>query len=415
MRLLLIAHHDPSGIASVAENIECLEKNSQHTITALNLFTPQGGPLALPASITLDDYDGIIFHNTAAYNPLNLRSLDLHTREKFHNYGGIKILMKQDENHRFTETAAAMGAIGIDLMFTTLPPKAIPQIYPPNVVGKVTYERMLTGYVTPSLRAIDSLNTDRPIDIGYRGSIQSLSFGRLAYEKRSIGDDVSRALSNSGLKLDISSRREDRIGGGAWIDFLKRCKATLGAESGASVFDLSGELTRRSKKLDESKPEEYLAAIADLENNVHYGQVSPRHFEAAACGTLQLLYPGDYSGIFKPGVHYFPLARDLSNLDEAVALLQNETKRREITERAYRDIIQNPAYAIETFIARFDALVTTTAALKQRAPQTQTTRGADARAAAHNLLVALWRLIPAPLRERCKPLGFQLYRRLILR
>ena len=49
---------------------------------------------------------------------------------------------------------------------------------------------MLTSYVTPTLRALDSRKAERPIEIGFRGSIQPLEFGRLAFEKHKIGDDV---------------------------------------------------------------------------------------------------------------------------------------------------------------------------------------------------------------------------------
>ena len=49
---------------------------------------------------------------------------------------------------------------------------------------------MLTSYVTPTLRALDSRKAERPIEIGFRRFIQPLEFGRLAFEKHKIGDDV---------------------------------------------------------------------------------------------------------------------------------------------------------------------------------------------------------------------------------
>jgi glycosyltransferase involved in cell wall biosynthesis len=190
-----------------------------------------------------------------------------------------------------------------------------------------------------------------------------LSFGRLAFEKRKIGDDVEALLAKKHLSLDISSRWEDRIGGAGWFQFLASCKATLGAESGASIFDLDGDLNSRCRRaeeelgafrVDHDYAESYLSYLQDLEGNVYYNQISPRHFEAIATQTLQLLYPGTYSGIFQSGMHYFSLNRDYSNLQEGVDLLLNETKRTEITTRAYEEILLNEKYWIETFVQNVD-------------------------------------------------------------
>ena len=94
--------------------------------------------------------------------------------------------------------------------------------------------------------------------------------------------------------------------------------------------------------------------LSDYEDNVSYKQISPRHFEAAATGTLQLMFPGDYSGVFEAGRHYIALKRDYSNLSDVMAIVNDETKRKTITERAYEEIICNSDFWIETFINRFD-------------------------------------------------------------
>ena len=211
-----------------------------------------------------------------------------------------------------------MGEVKFDIVFTCLPPEALTVIYPKTVVGSPIFSRMLTGYVTPTLRNVESNIENRSIDIGYRGSIQPLSFGRLAYEKRKIGDEVLKYSKGRELTVDISSRWEDRLGSNAWIHFLSDCKATLGVESGASIFDLNGQLSSRCKtaekkygpyKDDGEYAEKYLAELADIEGKINYNQISPRHFEAAATNTLQIMYPGEYSGIFYPGVHYVELER----------------------------------------------------------------------------------------------------------
>ena len=369
-RLLLLCFYDPLSISTVPETVRYIQSLSNFNINVINLFDDRidTSSVVLRKNIDFNFYQTIIIHNSLSYNVDALKPLDDQLKEKLKTFQGVKILMKQDENHRFKEMAKYIGETGFDLILTCLPKESISKIYPKEIVGSVAFSRMLTGYVTPSLRLLNYLNKKRPIDIGYRGSIQPLSFGRLAYEKRLIGEDVSRIVSTKNLlNLDISSKWEDRKGGNDWFDFLLKSKATLGAESGASVFDVNGDLDERCRKLEEklgafneSKDyaESFLSGINHLENKVHYNQISPRHFEAIATGTVQLLYPGQYSNILKPGKHYFELKRDYSNINEAINYICDDKKRVRMAKVAYEEIILNKDYWIETFVKDLDNKIT---------------------------------------------------------
>lgn len=365
-QVLLLCFYDPTGISTVPETVAFMQKASRYSVTVLNLFEHRidSGYLRLHPWIRLQAFDAVVIHNSVSYSIDNLRRLDEGLEVGLRDYKGVKVLLKQDENYRFRELAAWMGEVGFDIVFTCLPPESVPIIYPAEVVGTPRFERMLTGYVTPTLRSKWQPGSERTVDIGYRGSIQPLSFGWLAYEKRKIGDDVADLLRDKGLALDISSRWEDRLGGEAWFDFLRSCKATLGAESGASIFDLAGDLDARCTRLEseashlpdeKARSEAVLTGLRDLENNVHYHQVSPRHFEAAACGAVQLLFPGEYSGLLAPGRHYFELARDYGNLDEAVEFIRNDVARMEMAERAWREVVLDRGNWIETFVQKVDS------------------------------------------------------------
>ncbi len=363
--VLVLCFYEPTGISTVPENVAFLQSCSIFSVSVVNLYEHgrNGGALSLSEHFNLESFDVVVLHNSISYNVDNLRSIDQFLDIPLKAFRGVKVLMKQDENYRFRELAAYIGDVGFDLILTCLPAEAIPLIYPPEQVGSARFLRMLTGYVTPSLRSIQAPDSERSIDIGYRGSIQPLSFGRLAYEKRQIGHEVERLLQGEGLRLDISSRWEDRFGGVAWLNFLAKCKATLGVESAASVFDLAGDLAARCEEIerrhgsfreDADYAELYLAELADLEGNIAYSQISPRHFEAAATRTLQIMYPGKYSGIFKAGLHYVELQRDASNIDQVLVILRDDNHRERIVRRAYDDIIANPEYWIETFVRRLD-------------------------------------------------------------
>ena len=83
----------------------------------------------------------------------------------------------------------------------------------------------------------------RPIDIGYRARKLPAWLGELAQEKWNIGQCVAKDAPRFGLTSYGSP------GGGAIVRktmdrFMTRCKATLGVESGSSVFDFSGEVQR---------------------------------------------------------------------------------------------------------------------------------------------------------------------------
>jgi hypothetical protein len=87
---------------------------------------------------------------------------------------------------------------------------------------------------------------------------------------------------------------------------------------------------------------------------VPYRTVSPRHFEAAALRSCQVLYEGHYSGTMEPLVHYIPLRKDFSNFDEVVERIRDGALRRELTDNAHRDLIASERYSYAAFIGGFD-------------------------------------------------------------
>jgi len=365
--LLLVCFYDPMGISTVPETVAFIQEYSRFSITVLNLFEHRnkGWRWSLSPLMNLRKFNGIVIHNSISYNVDNLYALDRRLSCKMRDFNGVKVLMKQDENFQFKALAKYIGESQFDLIFTCLPTKAVPLIYPQSLVGAPLFSRMLTGYVTPTLRSFPLKRGPRPIDIGYRGSVQPLSFGRLAYEKRKIGEDVAKLLKEKNLNIDISSRWEDRLGGSVWLDFLSKCKATLGVESGASVFDLDGTLSSRCKtaekkygpiREDSEYAEQFLGELTDIEGKIDYNQIAPRHFEAAATRTLQIMYPGSYSDIFIPGRHFIEIARNYSNIEYVLELLGDEKLCLQIVDRAYEEIINNPKYWIETFVQHFDNL-----------------------------------------------------------
>ena len=92
--------------------------------------------------------------------------------------------------------------------------------------------------------------------------------------------------------------------------------------------------------------------------------ISPRHLEACATRTCQVLVEGDYSGVLRPGEHYIPISKDLSNLDDVLEQLQSDEQRERLTEAAYRDVVASGRYGYERFVAEVEQAAAEGLALK---------------------------------------------------
>jgi glycosyltransferase involved in cell wall biosynthesis len=385
-RLLLVCSFDPGGIVTVYEYVALWQSASRYQIEVLNLWP---GGSSIPSSVALDEFDGCILHSTVSYDPDQLQYLDRHLSRRFSAYDGVKILIKQDEHRRAHAVCKFLADNAFDILITCVPASELEKVYPRSRVGRIQFVQALTGYVSPLLQGLNvAADEIRELDISYRGSIQPLSVGRLGLEKRKIGHDVARACAGRALNLDMSSRWEDRITGRAWFDFLSRSKAVLGVESGSNLFDFTGEVEawcekfcRRKRDRDQLSEEFYREAyetyLKDFEENVLYAQISPRHFEAAATRTLQILYEGEYSGILQPHRHFVPLRRDLADLDHAVEIMRDERQRGQITDAAFEEIIGNPIYRYDAFVFQVDEAIETALREKGRPKHRHSGRSSD--------------------------------------
>ena len=368
-RLLLIAYFDPNGIETILEGIVAWQALSRHEVQLLNMWPGRAARLNLPYDLDLRDYEGIIIHPTISYFPQTVRNLDADMKFGIAEFDGVKMLMKQDEQVNSGELAPLIRDKGFDILFTCLPECEHEKVYPRSIIGDdCSLVRTLTGYVSPVMRQ-GLQQVDKTLGVTYRGSIQPLEFGRLGYEKRGIGYDMARVLRERvDISFNISSRWEDRVSGAAWEDFLRRSNVVLGVESGSNIFDFDGSVVKwcrayaeRHRGEDPATYDYYLRAheefLYTVEGNIDYAQISPRHFEAAAAGAAQLLYEGRYSDLFQANRHYFPLKKDLSNIDAVLDFLKDGTAQREMALRSFEEIIQNKSNWYESFVEKADAAI----------------------------------------------------------
>lgn len=312
----------------------------------------------LPPGLDLERFDVIVLHYTLVLASDSYVSAA--ARARIAQARALKVVFIQDEYRHVNATVDALRAVGTGLLMTCVPEGEIDKVYSPERLPGVRKVNVLTGYVDRRLCERDvPAYGQRRVDVGYRARRLPAWLGDLGQEKTQIAATFEADAAAYGLVCDLGYREEDRIYGEDWIAFMSNCRATLGVESGASVFDFDGTVeagVRRDLAEIPSLPYDVLRDrhFGHLEGRILLNQISPRIFEAAALRTLMILYEGGYSGLLAPERHYVPLRKDHSNMADVVALLRDEVKASAIVRQAYEEVALNPANSFESFVGKFD-------------------------------------------------------------
>lgn len=354
--ILLLCDQRRRNAGNVLQHIAALTKLSRHDVHPFN-------PIDRPGSsrlLHLGEFDVIVIHYTIV--PTVGRYLPPELAERIARFAGLKIQFLQDEYRRVNAIASKTREIGVEVLYTCIPSPVREQVYGPRLPG-ITTITTLPGLVPDELvgRSVPPTH-ERPVDVGYRARDVPYWLGRVGREKVEIGSGFQERAGRYGLRCDISSSEKRRIYGEAWNRFLASCKATLGTTSGASILDTDGSIETQVREYLVRRPdadfEEVESAIlAQYEGNGTISVASPRLFEAAALRTAMILFPGDYSGVVQPNVHYIPLERDFSNMDRVVEKLRDAKLCEELTRNAYDDLVASGRYSLSTFVSEFDELV----------------------------------------------------------
>jgi hypothetical protein len=354
-RCLVLLAFEALSIGTVAEHAFALRDFSEHDVELVHIGTLNW------LNFDLGRFDVIVFH----YSIVIARGYHIRPalRERLAGLRALKVLFIQDEYRWIDATAEAIREFGISVIFTVLNRDIVDKVYHHEWLRSVRKEITLTGFVDESLlgRAVPNY-TERRVDVAYRGRTLPYWLGSFAMEKLRIGERFREAATKFGLSHDISSDEGARIYGGRWIEFVAGAKAILGTESGASVFDFTGEIRSRVDQAVNSTPQIGFEAIRrdlleEIDGKIVVHVISPRIFEAAALKTLMINYPGEYSGRLTPWRHYVPLARDHSNVDEVIGVIRNSEQAQRIIEAAYREVACNPENSFRAMAAHFDRVV----------------------------------------------------------
>jgi hypothetical protein len=313
-------------------------------------------------------FQAVIFHTSFLsyrWGPESWREL-VRRAAPLRDVGEIRVAIPQDEFLRSELLCEFIEDFQIGHVFSAAPASEWPKIYAGVDRNRVGFTRVLTGYLEPrSIRRAERTATsvqEREIDIGYRAWHAAPWLGRHGQLKHQLADSVRERAARHGLKVDISTGDEDTLFGDDWYRFLASCRYTIGVEGGASVLDRDGSLKEATERYLAEHPgagfEEIEAACFPGEDGkLSLFAISPRHLEACATRTCQLLVEGDYNGVLRPDEHYLPLRRDLSNLDQVLEEVARDVRRPRIVEAAYRDVIASGRYEYSRLVERVEAVI----------------------------------------------------------
>lgn len=366
LNVLLLYVQPASSAGTIGDHVGAFGQYSRHRVFGVSnlpaIHSSFGGKLhAFPPRIDLARFDALVLHYSN-YLP-SPDHLDDATRKQIREFQGLKIQFIQDEYRHVDLTTLILRDLGIDVLFTCVPEEEIEKVYPADRLPGVRKVSTLTGFVPEKLCALDVPPLrDRPIEVGYRARMVPFWLGDLGMEKWQIAPAFLEATARYGLRCDISYREDDRIYGTAWIRFLSSCRAMLGVESGASVFDFTGKIQNAVDSHMAQNPgaryEDVRARfLPNEQGGIRLNQISPRCFEAAALRTAMILYEGHYSGILRPWTHYLPLRKDFANIGDVVAALRDVEGLQAIVDRTFREIALNERWSYRAFVAAFDQVL----------------------------------------------------------
>ena len=361
----MLLHYQPHlgrrGTAStISEHVSSFRRHSRFPVWEVNTDLP------MPPALARYEFAAIVLHYSL-FSP-TWYMLDEAFRELLHRASGYKIAFFQDEMRHCDDRFWFLDEFEIDCVYTCLEPPEFDAVYGSRTRVQ-TLRPNIPGYVDEGLvQAADRFavaDADRTVDVGYRARPLPPWMGRGALEKTEIGHRFRALAAGSELALDIGMEEEDRLYGEDWYRFVANCRGMLGVESGVSAFDLDDRARHDYERLRAERGPEAEITIEELERgplgevdgNVYYRTISPRHFEAAAFGVCQILFEGRYSGAMQPGVHYLPLRKDFSNLEGVIERFKDPAERERITSAARRDLIDSGDYSYRRFIEGFDETV----------------------------------------------------------
>ena len=342
-KVLLISRVPQNNATTIEDHVNAIVELSAFEIQNMDVNDPC---LALEIART----DCILLHYSVIAYPFRQdRILSSALRLQISRAGKPVLHMVQDEQRNVLERFRYFEALGVTHVFSVADEEVYNLMYPVSL-RNFTVSTILTGYLPMNLERYREVEwSSRTIDISYRARRLPEWYGNLGFTKSNISDNLNAIKKNEGLVINASCEENDRLYGQDWIDFLCNSKVAVGTESGSSTLDMDG------RYLEDWQNRSSIGSHAEVEPiSANYAAISPRIFEYVAAKCLLALTPGEYSRVITPGLHYFELQPDLSNLEDLINLMNNKEDRNRMIERAYKDLIMSGNYGYKHMVREID-------------------------------------------------------------
>jgi hypothetical protein len=361
-RLLVLYQHTAPGAmrSALRQKVRVLEASgTRHEIVYWN------AGYSVPRAIRRLNVDAVILDATlleARWAPVF--SARRPTFDWLADFGALKVAFPQDEYDHAHVLDDWLADLGVDVVFSVFGPEHREQLYP-RLAATARFEKCLTGYIdeldVTRHAAVVLPHDRRRLDLAYRAKALTPRFGRLGRLKHTVADAVAPAARAAGLRIDVSTDPRDAVLGDRWFPFVASARAVLGSESGASAIDRRGELVAAERTMLAEQPgldfADFDAAMPAGWDGQLPGSVGPRHLEAAAARTCQVLVEGGYDGVLEPDVHYLPVRPDGSNAGAVVERLADHKLVEATATRAYADLVLSGRYGYSALAAQLERVL----------------------------------------------------------
>lgn len=325
------------SLSYVVDWREALERSPLAECTIVNVHNR---PQLTAALKRIDRYDLVVVLHSATGDTMDVLTRTAHRlanrRGRLAVFIGNEYCLMDLKQDFLRESRA-------DYVLSQLPQEGAEWLYEEAARSAGTKALSVPHGLNPSLYRPGRLQ-GRTIDVGFVGAFYHLVVGDK--ERTNAIEWFQFNGASMSLQCDI---RQGNIPREQWSAFLRSCKAIVGAESGTYYLQRRGEAVGKALAYlkhhpDPSFKEVFDHAFADASDCIDGKIISSRHFEPIGAKTAQVLVEGRYNDILVPDEHYIPLAKDLSNVAEAVAKLKDGSLRKRMVERTYEYAMEVHTY-----------------------------------------------------------------------
>jgi hypothetical protein len=310
-------------------------------------------------------FDLVVFHTSLLaerWDTTNFEEL----KSKFQKTNWIidlySVAFPQDEFYKANELDRFFSSLNVNFIFGLIPAYEFRKIYP-NSSKFSSYFQVLPFYIEKKeIPKYYKSYENRDLDLVYRAWAAEPWLGQTARDKLNMLQ-VQDLLKEQLFKIDLSCSPDKQLENSDWLKLLANSKWTLVTPGGASISDPDGDLRNLyiKSRLPNKNIDDFDLAYKKLKFNefdfsLDLSVITPRILEAAICGTALIAFPSRYNDKLLPGVHYFPLNRDFSNLNSLIEVLNDIEVWNYYQANLQKLIFQDSYFHLENFVLKFEKI-----------------------------------------------------------